>query len=791
MAGANVGNAYVTLMPSMSGFASKLTGDMRSSGAQAGSSFGDGMAQGINSEMPKSEGALSKLGGVASAAAGVAAAGFAALVGGVVAAGKAALDSYADYEQLVGGVETLYGDAADTMVARAKDAFKTAGMSANEYMETSTSFAASLVTSLGGDTAKAADMADLAITDMSDNANKMGSDFESIQNAYQGFAKQNYTMLDNLKLGYGGTKGEMERLIEDANKLREAQGINADLTIDSYADVVTAIHEVQTNMGITGTTAKEAAETISGSIGMAKGAWANFLTALGDDDADFSKVTDDLLYSIEAVAKNVGPRIAVIGSAIVEAFPTVLSSLGEVLAPVVSEALASAWNIAAGALGKAGLNLPTVDASQIMAVLGQVAQVAQTVMSVIGGALSYVMGLAARIAEAVSPAIETLRASLEPVVSQVSASLMPALATVGAAIDNLVSAVLPVLSAALSTIAPIVGQVAGAVVGLATHVAQTVSPVIDQLSALISAALPYIQGLFEGFGSVVSGVIDAVFPYIESVVSAAMDVISAVISTVMAALSGDWDGVWNGIGNIASSVWNLITTVVTGGIDAVKGIVDSALGFISSIWETAWNGISSFLSDAWEGIKSGAKSGIDAVLSTVTGIKDSIFGFFSNAGQWLLDSGSAIVDGLKNGIMGAIDGVKNAVSGAIQNIRNLFPFSPAKEGPFSGHGYTTYSGEALMGDFAASIRAQAGVVAAATSDVMGVARDGLSADLTVAQGVRARSAGASGTGSQLSSILSVLERMAASGRDVYMDTDKVSSVLAARSRTAMAGRGLA
>ena len=791
MAGANVGNAYVTLMPSMSGFASKLTGDMRSSGSQAGSSFGDGMAKGINSEMPKSEGALSKLGGVATKVAGVAAAGFTALVGGVAAAGKAALDSYADYEQLVGGVETLYGDAADTMVARAKDAFKTAGMSANEYMETSTSFAASLVSSLGGDTARAADMADLAITDMSDNANKMGSDFESIQNAYQGFAKQNYTMLDNLKLGYGGTKGEMERLIADANKLREAQGLNADLTIDSYADVVQAIHEVQSSMGITGTTAKEAAETISGSIGMAKGAWANFLTALGDDNADFSKVTDDLLYSVEAVAKNVGPRVAIIGKAIVNAFPTVLSSLGEVLAPVVSEALASAWNIAADALGKVGLNLPHVDASQIMDALSTVAQVAQSVLSVVGSALSAIGSAASQVWQALAPALESLRASLEPVMAQVSATLVPALSTVGAALGNLASAVLPVLSAAVQAVAPVIGQLMGAIVELASHIANTASPVIDQMSQLVEQALPYIQGLFEGFGSAVSGVIDAVFPYIESVISAAMDVISAVISTVMAALSGDWDGVWEGISNVASAVWNLITSVVTGGIDAVRGVIDSVMGFISSIWETAWDGISSFLSDAWEGIKSGAKSGIDAGLSTVTGIKDSIFGFFSNAGQWLIDSGSSIVNGLKDGIMGAIDGVKNAVGGAIQGIRNLFPFSPAKEGPFSGHGYTTFSGKALMGDFAASIRAQAGTVAAAAADVMGVAQSGLSADLTVAQGVRARSAGASGTGSQLSSILSVLERMAASGRDVYMDTDKVSSALAARSRTAMAGRGLA
>ena len=244
--------------------------------------------------------------GVAAKAGGAA---IAATATAVAALTKSAVEAYADYEQLVGGVETLFKDSADQVQMYAANAYQTAGLSANAYMETVTSFSASLLQSLGGDTAKAAEYADLAITDMSDNANKMGTDMESIQYAYQGFAKQNYTMLDNLKLGYGGTKEEMERLIADANKLREAQGLSADLTIDSYADVVTAIHAVQTEMGITGTTAAEASTTIEGSVNTMKSAWANLVTGLADDSADFDTLMSNFVDSVVTVGENIIPRI--------------------------------------------------------------------------------------------------------------------------------------------------------------------------------------------------------------------------------------------------------------------------------------------------------------------------------------------------------------------------------------------------------------------------------------------------------------------------------------------------
>ena len=236
-------------------------------------------------------------------------AGVKAVAGAVKNIGEAAIQSYGEYEQLVGGVETLFKSSADTVMQYAANAYQTAGMSANEYMTTVTAFSASLLQSMGGDTDAAAEKANLAITDMSDNANKMGTDMQSIQNAYQGFAKQNYTMLDNLKLGYGGTKEEMQRLIDDANALNAAQGNYTNYTIDSYADIVDAIHTVQTEMGITGTTQLEASTTIQGSIASMKAAYENFITGLGDENADMAELTTELLDSAVTVAGNILPVV--------------------------------------------------------------------------------------------------------------------------------------------------------------------------------------------------------------------------------------------------------------------------------------------------------------------------------------------------------------------------------------------------------------------------------------------------------------------------------------------------
>ena len=297
------------------------------------------------------------LAGIGTAAAAAGAAAF--------ALGKSAVSAYADYEQLVGGVETLFGaggqsleeyaqaqgksidevrakynelmSAQSTVFANADQAFKTVGLSANAYMETVTGFSASLVASLGGDTLAAAEKADMAVVDMADNANKMGTDMESIQNAYQGFAKQNYTMLDNLKLGYGGTKEEMERLLADASALQsEKLGTEVKFDISSYADIIDAIHVIQDEMGITGTTAKEAEETISGSIASLQSAAQNLIAGLGDPEADIQGLCDTMVEAFRTVEENVEPVIGNIIEALPEAADALIDAVGDMLPSMLS-----------------------------------------------------------------------------------------------------------------------------------------------------------------------------------------------------------------------------------------------------------------------------------------------------------------------------------------------------------------------------------------------------------------------------------------------------------------------
>ena len=721
---ADVGSAYVTLMPSMRGFANDIKAQFGQAGNEGGKSFGSGLTAGILGGSGAARSALSSIGGAAATAGKLAVAGLGAVTGAVTAVGGAALGAYADYEQLSGGVETLFGSSASTLKGYADEAYRTAGMSANQYMTQATSFAASLVQSVGGDTAKAAEYANMAMIDMSDNVNKMGSDMQSVQDAYQGFAKQNFTMLDNLKLGYGGTKEEMQRLIADANKLRAEQGKTADLTIESYADIVEAIHTVQEEMGITGTTAKEASTTISGSIGMAKAAWTNFLTGLGRDDVDFSQLTNQLLESIGAVAKNVAPRVAIIGKSIIQAFPSVLSGLGSVLAPIVSEALSTAWNIAVQALAGLGIKLPTVDSSQFMAAFQQLATFVGTAIDGINGAIS-------TLASAFAPAVAAIQSAMAPVVSQVSSVLLPALSVLGSALGNLAAAVLPVISAAIQAMAPVIATAIGAVVSLASTISTGLAPVINGIASLIQAVLPVIQQLFTQWGASIQAVVSAAFTFVESVVTTVMDAVNAVISTVLALINGDWSGVWGGIQAFASAVWSGIGNIVSAGAELIKTVINSALSLIQSIWSAAWNAVSSFFSSIWEGLKGAASDGVNAVYNTVIGIKDMVVGFFTGAGSWLVDSGKALLQGFADGVMGAVGWVGDQISGALGTIRGLFPFSPAKEGPFSGRGYTTYSGKALMRDWARGMASEESAVRKTVKSALGGASAMLSAGVSV------------------------------------------------------------
>lgn len=283
-----------------------------------------------------------KLGSIASTAvktfAKVSAAMTTAAVGAIGVLTKLSVEQYAEYEQLVGGVETLFKKSSNKVMEYANNAYQSAGMSANEYMNTITGFAASLLQGLGGDTEKAAQIGNMAVEDMADNANKMGTSIEMIQNAYQGFAKQNYTMLDNLKLGFGGTKEEMQRLLQEAEKI---SGIKYD--ISNFNDIIEAIHVIQTEMGITGTTAKEAASTIEGSLNMTKSAWTNLLTGMADDNSNFDVLVQNLVNSLGSLAENLLPRIKIaiegVGELIRELLPKVLDKAPEMMASLFPESM--------------------------------------------------------------------------------------------------------------------------------------------------------------------------------------------------------------------------------------------------------------------------------------------------------------------------------------------------------------------------------------------------------------------------------------------------------------------
>ena len=336
----------------------------------------------VNNEM-KNTSVVSQFGGALKSglavAAKAAAAATAAAAGAVIALTKSAVENYGEYEQLVGGVETLFGSSADTVIKNAENAYKTAGLSANAYMETVTSFSASLLKSMGNDTEAASKKADQALTDMSDNANKMGSDMQSIQNAYQGFSKQNYTMLDNLKLGYGGTKEEMQRLIDDANALNAAQGNYTNYTIESYADIVDAIHTVQTEMGITGTTALEASTTIEGSISAMKAAYANFVTGLGNDNANISELSSQLIQSVGTVAENVLPVVETVLKNIAEAVqrdgPEMIEKFVSYAIEKLPEVISLGLQMVISLVKGIAQNIPQI----VTSVLNMMATIAQTI----------------------------------------------------------------------------------------------------------------------------------------------------------------------------------------------------------------------------------------------------------------------------------------------------------------------------------------------------------------------------------------------------------------------------
>ena len=432
--------------------------------------------------------------------------------------GKQALDSYASYEQLIGGVETLFKDSAGIVSNYANNAYKTSGLSANEYMETVTSFSASLLQSLNGDTAKSAEVADMAITDMADNANKMGTSMEMIQNAYQGFAKQNYTMLDNLKLGYGGTKGEMERLLADASAI---SGIDYD--ISNLNDVYSAIHVIQQEIGITGTTAKEASGTITGSVSSMKSAWQNLLTGIANDNVNFEELIKNFVDSLVAVAENMLPRIEVVIGGIVNLVISLASKLVDYMPQLL----------------QTGMSL------------------LQTIMDGISSMLPQLLPIVVQIVTSLATFIvENL-----PMIIDAGIKLIIALVQgIGESLPQLI----PVVIDAILTI---------------------VENLIDNVDLIIDAGIQLILGLADGLIEALPRLIEKIPVIIEKLLNALINNYPKLVKAGGELIGKLAMGLIGALGDLLMQVPKIITTIATGIKNGWETIKNTGKDLVSGIWE--------------------------------------------------------------------------------------------------------------------------------------------------------------------------------------------------------------
>lgn len=517
----------------------KITCDDQASGEV------DKIGDGIKNKL----GTAAKVGGAAVAVLGTA----------TIALGKTALDAYANYEQLVGGIDTLFKASSGKMQQYAANAYQTAGVSANRYMEISTSFAAALISSLGGNTEAAADMANTAITDMSDNANKMGTSLEVVQEAYQSLARGNYEMLDSLKLGYGGTKSELVRLLSDAEKFSAAQGKVRDFSVDSYSDIVEAIHIVQDEMGITGTTAEEAATTIEGSVNMAKAAWDDWRAGLGDEDADMGALTDQLVQSVVTAGENIIPRFGQIMLNLVTTVTTYAPQVGAAIMSGISQLdftsigqtasdlilmlvdgivqnlpmLASAALQIVMALGQGLIE----NGPQILALLGQLLLqlanfIVQNTPNILDAAVQFFGMLIQGIAQNAPTIIATLVSLLGQLIAQVISWAAQMLGQAISAGAQFLSGLAGQLSQVPGRVAEFLAGVISTVIGWVTQFASNATSAASQFASNLIDGLASIPGQVTSIGSnIIQGLVNGV-------TGAAGSLISAVKGAVGDAIQG-------------------------------------------------------------------------------------------------------------------------------------------------------------------------------------------------------------------------------------------------------------
>lgn len=627
---------------------SKAVSDAKSEGQKIGKQASAGIDE-ASSKADGFTGALGKIGGAAGTMA-VAVAGASAAAGAAIA--KASLDGYASWEQNVGGIKKLFGDAAGQVTADANAAWVTTGQSANQYMEQVTSFSASLISSLGGDTQKAASYANTAMVDMSDNANTFGTSIGDIQNAYQGFAKQNYTMLDNLKLGYGGTQSEMQRLVKDAAAINPAIDANS-LAFDN---VVMAIHTMQESMGIAGTTSKEAMGTIEGSVNATKAAWDNWIVSLAGGGESLDAATQSLITGIGAVASNVG---------------TVLLNVSEQLATTIPEIVgnaASALTANSGTFlqgivtffGNIGTGALIVAPQLISVILTLVQQIVAAIVAngpQIFAAAGTLFGQLAMGLSAVLPQI--LAGVLQLVIQLVTYLVANAPQILAGALQFFVNILTGLINAApsiLSGLATLVGQLLSSLATLAPQI----------LPLALTAFLQILQAVWDNLPGIVGGV--------ASIVSGILGGLAALPGQLLSSAATAFQNFINGMTSKEGGI--------TGFVSGIPGKITGALG---NVGQLLWNAGSSII----DGFLSGLKSSWGNVTDFVGGIADWIA---ENKGplpydyRLLQPAGHAIMGGFRDALSESFDSIKRDVRGYGESLQGAFAvklqtnFSPTVTG---------------------------------------------------------------------------------------------------------------
>lgn len=609
------------------------------------------------------DGIKNKLG--IAAKAGVAA--VAAVGTATVAIGKTALDAYSNYEQLVGGIDTLFKASSGKMQQYAANAYQTAGVSANRYMEISTSFAAALISSLGGNTEAAADMANTAITDMSDNANKMGTSLETVQEAYMSLSRGNYEMLDSLKLGYGGTKSELERLLSDAEKFSAAQGKVRDFSVDSYSDIVEAIHIVQDEMGITGTTAEEAATTIEGSVNMAKAAWDNWLAGLGNEDADTEGLTDQLVQSVVIAGKNIIPRVGQImttlGQTVADYAPGVGLYLRNALISVLPEAVQGPMRDAFAGVDKVVGKLTGVFNDN----LKPAADAADSVFS------------------AISSGVKTFGDAVNDLV-------LPAIDQLSPAFNDFFGAI-QTAQPLLEFIANIIG------VGLAAAISTAIK-LFAAITEVVAFVITGFAQLYEDISGFVTGVVQFFTVDLPNAINALVQWFAQLPGNIAAFLSMVITNVVAWVANMAANAVNAGSRFISGIAGFLSALPGNIASWLSGVISTVVGWVSQFASNATSAASQFASNLING-LASIPGQVTSI--------------GSNIIQGMVNGVTGAagrlIDSVKGAVDDAINAAKNLLGIhSPSRV--FRKIGQYTMQGAAL------GVDDDAGVLLRSTDNAM-------------------------------------------------------------------------